>query len=588
MGTPLYTTDIIPLTSRPTLTVMDDGDYFVILDTNTGKISKILRTDVQKALSISYDNTTSGLTAENVQAALDELVVNLGSSDSAISALGGRLDTLEGADTIAGSVAKTVKDAVTPIETRIDTTEITLARQGQDLASVKQTLQQGNGATLDFSGIGSVTLDARATGRANPTVEGLTARNLVKNGDFSQGTTGWNTINASYSLSSNILSIIGNGEGINPRVSVPVDFHANGNYYIHLRVRVTNSMSDYVRLYTGGGGETIQGNTYSMVENEWKIITLIYKPRVTPSNAIFIAHFYSDAETANGKVMEIDGNYGVMAINLTSIFGAGNEPTEADCAKIFSYFDGTKSIQLPARIISKSEDETETSTLYIADNEEVRSVQAVSDTVSVVNGEHMLTKKISTPVSVASGVAVNVTNYPTAKTGGKFAVELTAGGTQIGIIGTDSTSGAGTLRFELATPLTINLLTSGTLKAFQNGTVYFEPYYEGSHQTNASSQIMLPYEGTIDKVYGYDEDLVEYLLDSSEYSLTGTTLTITGALENEVWFVKMSRSEPLSPEMSVNVLNNTEVTKDSITGKFYKKTFTVADGIPTFGIEEVV
>ena len=115
MGTPLYTTDIIPLTSRPTLTVMDDGDYFAILDTSTGKISKILRTDVQKALSISYDNATSGLTATQVQAALDELVVNLGSSDSAISALGGRLDTLEGADTVVGSVAKTVKDAVEPI-----------------------------------------------------------------------------------------------------------------------------------------------------------------------------------------------------------------------------------------------------------------------------------------------------------------------------------------------------------------------------------------------------------------------------------------------------------------------------------------
>ena len=41
-----------------------------------------------------------------------------------------------------------------------------------------------------------------------------------------------------------------------------------------------------------------------------------------------------------------------MAINLTSIFGAGNEPSEADCAKIFSYFDGTKSIQLPARVRS--------------------------------------------------------------------------------------------------------------------------------------------------------------------------------------------------------------------------------------------
>ena len=117
MGTPLYTTDIIPATSRPTLTVMDDGDYFLIFDTSTAKISKILRTDAQKALNISYDNATSGLTATQVQAALDELVVNLGSSDSAISALAGRLDTLEG--TGAGSVAKAIDDAVSPIDERL-------------------------------------------------------------------------------------------------------------------------------------------------------------------------------------------------------------------------------------------------------------------------------------------------------------------------------------------------------------------------------------------------------------------------------------------------------------------------------------
>jgi hypothetical protein len=390
----------------------------------------------------------------------------------------------------------------------------------------------------------------------------------------------------------------------------------------------------------------------------------------------------------------------VLVLNLTSIYGSGNEPTASDCAKIFGYFDGTKSIQLPARVRSVgrnlcSDDNFKTgkwykadgtfsthvdsayseeyfripensilvlgidgvkgtswndmifydtsknyisgyhqynnnvftspsgakycrvslffesgfgdltkvqinidslqsyepyqdSTLYIADNEEVRSVQAVSDTVSVVNGEHMLTKKISTPVSVASGVAVNVTNYPTAKTGGKFAVELTAGGTQIGVIGTDSTSGAGTLRFELATPLTTPLLTSGILQAKPNGTVYYEPYYEGSHQTDASSQITLPYEGTIDKLTGYDENLEPYEVPSTAYTLVGTLLTITGAVENEVFYVELSRSEPLAPEMGVNVLNNDQVTLDSADGKYYQIGFTTTNGVPTVTATEVL
>ena len=770
MGTPLYTTDVIPLTSRPTLTVMDDGDYFAILDTSTGKISKILRTDVQKALSISYNNATSGLTATQVQAALDELVVNLGSSDNAISALGGRLDilegdeltegsvaydikqssdalkgtgytegslkthedrldtlesddttegsvaydikqssdaikgvgytdgtlkthedrldtlegadtvvgsvaksikdavadlagtgrttetvkgnadaialrelsankvtafqetpddthypseklvddsleaikgvdytdgtlkshedrldTLEGDDTVEGSVAKTVKDAVTPIvedvsdhETRIDSVELTLARQGQDLASVKQTLQQGNGATLDFSGIGSVALDARATGRANPTVKGLTATNLVVNGDFADGLTGINHTFGSenISVSGGVASLLHVG-GFR-FFYVPFDVKTGDNFYAFVRYRITApSRSEALDFYTvdDTSGGTIIWNTretFSMTELP-----------VDTSEYFLREGFLQATKTNNYLVLGAFPSAGTESFFEIDYFAIVKVPDEIDTIEkarksILHYFNGTKSIQLPARVRSVSEDESESSTLYIADNEGVRSIQDVQDTLTMVNGEYIYTKKVSTPASVASGVEVNVTNYPTAKTGGKFAVELTAGGTQIGVIGTDSTSGAGTLRFELATPVTTNLLTSGILQAKSNGTVYYEPYYEGSHQTDASSQITLPYEGTIDKVYGYDEDLVEYLLDSSEYSLTGTTLTITGALENEVFYVQMSRSEPLAPEMSVNVINNDQVTLDSADGKYYQIGFATTNGVPTVTATEVV
>lgn len=170
MGTPLYNTDIIPMTSRPTLTVMDDGDYFVILDTSTAKISKILKTNVVlPANQASYDNSTSGLTATQVQAALDELVVNLGSSDSAILALAGRLDTAEGGiddlqtaetaikgtgwtdenlvdhedrlDTLegtgAGSVAKAIEDAVSPIEEDITDHESRIAQNESDIGTLE-------------------------------------------------------------------------------------------------------------------------------------------------------------------------------------------------------------------------------------------------------------------------------------------------------------------------------------------------------------------------------------------------------------------------------------------------------------------
>jgi hypothetical protein len=151
MGTPLYTTDIIPLTSRPTLTVMDDGDYFVILDTSTGRISKILKTNIMTALKITYDNT-SGLTAETVQAALDELVVNLGYSDSAILALAGRLDTIEGTGYTEGSL-KTHED-------RLDTLEGT--GEGSVKKAIDDALEQiETDKTLAVSGMAA---DAKVTG----------------------------------------------------------------------------------------------------------------------------------------------------------------------------------------------------------------------------------------------------------------------------------------------------------------------------------------------------------------------------------------------------------------------------------------
>jgi hypothetical protein len=538
MPTPLYTTDVQKIVDRTPKTALLDTDVFVVADED-GTLAPITKPNAKTTLGISDAESA----IDDLQTAETEMK-GTGWTDENLVDHEIRIGDLETNDTLQDATLGTLKETV--LTTKLAVNE--LERQAQI----------GNGATLDFSDIGIVPLDARATGRANPTVEGRTATNLVENGD-----TGWTITN-----------------NTTPTIYTFPSLLPAGKYLLMYRVSstgTTNTLNTPRFQTTGGYVKESSATNYN----------------TTIGEKIWVREFTSLFQISNLQ-WELSGSDASTVIDwflltsLTDTFGAGNEPSEADCAKIFSYFDGTKSIQLPARVVSKSDDETELSTLYIADNEEVRSIQDVQDLLSMVNGEYIYTKKVSTPASVASGVAIDVTNYPTAKTGGKFAVELTSGGTQIGVIGTDSTSGAGVLRFELATPLTINLTTSGTLKAFQNGSVYYEPYYEGSHQTDASSQITLPYEGTIEAVYGYDEDLVEYLLDASEYSLTGTTLTITDALENEVWFVKMSRSEPLAPEMSVNVLNNDQVTLDTVNGKYYKITFTTASGVPTTVATEVV
>jgi len=173
----------------------------------------------------------------------------------------------------------------------------------------------------------------------------------------------------------------------------------------------------------------------------------------------------------------------------------------------------------------------QSSTLYIADNEEVRSFGATTDLVKVVNGEFVLEKNVNDDATAV-----------------------------------------------ISPPIITPLLTSGILQAKPKGTVYYEPYYEGSHQSDASSQITLPYEGTIDKLTGYDENLEPYEVPSTGYTLVGTLLTVTGATENEVFYVELSRSEPLAPEMSVNVINNEQVIADTENGKFYKLVPTITNG----------
>lgn len=641
MPTPLYTTDVQKITDRTPKTTLGDTDVFVVANAS-GTLAPITKPNVKTTLGIS-----------NAEGEIDDLqtaetaIKGTGWTDENLVDHESRIGDLETNDTLQDATLGTLKETV--LSTKLAVNE--LERQAQI----------GNGATLDFSGIGTVALDARATGRANPTVEGRTATNIVDGADIAN----LGTVTFASVLDHKYFDVL------------------------------------HGTILTGTG---------------------------------------SDMTVTNDTGTTKD----IAVINLTSIYGAGNEPTASDCSKIFSYFDATKSIQLPARVRSVGRNlfdgeleigrfdnltgqkifqsdrirnvspikinpstvysaskngiaqniagfyfydsyknyigiglggnsttspanayylnimlsgtdvsvfanlQIETgstatpyepytdSTLYLADNEELRSVPAISDEVKVVNGQLVKVQNVQRYVLQASDITTFVTSptltnvgtavtrlfadnenwvndiinltiyipansqikssfpgYDTVENVGKFFVKndnrIYFIVSQTETLTTVKAALAGTvIYYQLATPIITPLTTSGTLQAKPKGTVYFEPYYEGSHQTDASAQITLPYEGTIEAVYGYDEDLVEYLLDDSEYSLAGTTLTITDALENEVWFVKMSRSEPLAPEMSVNTLNNDQVTLDSADGKYYQIGFTTTNGVPTVTATEVV
>lgn len=157
----------------------------------------------------------------------------------------------------------------------------------------------------------------------------------------------------------------------------------------------------------------------------------------------------------------------------------------------------------------------------------------VADSIKTVADGWEHSKRVSTPASVGSGVAVNTTNYPTAKNTGQWVNELTAGGTEIGVVGTDSTTGAGMLRFELATPITTHYdlphLTSGkTIHRFA-GEEKIALYGTGL----TFSENVLTVLSAIKFVSGEMTDITD------DATITDDTVTFSGVSATDVVYVKV-------------------------------------------------
>lgn len=168
------------------------------------------------------------------------------------------------------------------------------------------------------------------------------AKNLVANGDFSNGLTGW-TIDTSsvLTVSNNELFSTGNG-----------NFHINQAWYVGKGVpghkyytravcRVTNS--DCLRI------QIVPFGNYTGIDNPVANVSYPISVISTHAEIAFLEfwHTYPTAEIGNGKVMGIKN---VIMIDLTATFGAGKEPTLAEMDRLMarypnSWFDGVKPIQ---------------------------------------------------------------------------------------------------------------------------------------------------------------------------------------------------------------------------------------------------
>lgn len=176
--------------------------------------------------------------------------------------------------------------------------------------------------------------------------------NLVTNGDVSNDTTGWSGIVANLSSANNTLSVTGDGSGLDPRATqtTTLQYQNGDKVYVKANCKVTNSSAitiQYRLTATGMTTQTVTPKSAPALNENYSVSFVIPLASGGSGNVgLQIVHTYTDAATANGKVMEVKN---IIAINLTAAFGKGNEPTAEQMDGILakftnSWFNGTANL----------------------------------------------------------------------------------------------------------------------------------------------------------------------------------------------------------------------------------------------------
>jgi hypothetical protein len=184
-------------------------------------------------------------------------------------------------------------------------------------------------------------------------------KNLVINGDFRNGVTGWNaTSTSTISATNNTLSIIGSGTslGVLRTYQQAMTVSPSDKVFCKMRVRVTNANATSLQVKLRGsvsGTVDFILNQASPVANQWyDAIALLTLPANFSGSVQFeISHTYADAATALNKVLEVQY---MLLTDLTKDYGALNEPSYDDMVELLSYFtNGWFDISAPVGPISK-------------------------------------------------------------------------------------------------------------------------------------------------------------------------------------------------------------------------------------------
>jgi hypothetical protein len=236
-----------------------------------------------------------------------------------------------------------------------DTGEVTQAEfdtlenrvDGNELLSIRNNYKyvRPKGHTKNITGYNILSLPNNVgNGQLSVTVKGNTYKNIIVNGNFAGGTTGWTGQNSTNTASNGVLSNTGNGANAYPQTyqSTNTAIVTGKKIFVRAKARVRATSNSLTLQIAGSGGGSVLSSPAlnNPTVDAWYSISYIFTLTDQIGNVrLNIVHTYPDATTANGKVMEVQE---VMAIDLTAL---GLDALTVDqCNQRFpSWFDGTKS-----------------------------------------------------------------------------------------------------------------------------------------------------------------------------------------------------------------------------------------------------
>ncbi len=179
---------------------------------------------------------------------------------------------------------------------------------------------------------------------------GRLIRNLITNGNFVNGVTGWQISGATGTATNNIATLVGTGSYSYHQSAQNTIFPVIVGHKIYARakMRITSGSSTDFRLYISSSGYTAnaQVSTFATnpVLNTWYTGSFV---AVVPSNFLDMIRFvlrasFTDAASADAAQTQAQQ---MIVVDLTAIYGAGNEPTKEQCDLMFANANGGILIQ---------------------------------------------------------------------------------------------------------------------------------------------------------------------------------------------------------------------------------------------------